>query len=226
MYVLALAALLFVGTHLGISSTPLRAVMVRTFGEGPYLLIYSLIAFATIGTLVFAYINAPRSHWLWMPAPGLLWVPVLIMPFALIMLVGGFMTRNPTTVGQAGQLAKTGAGSGVVRITRHPFQWAVILWSFSHLVANGDLASVIFFGSFGTLSFVGTFLMDRKQAARSGEAWRAFADATSNLPFAAIVGGRNQLVLRELAMPLIVGLLAYALLYAGHGWISGVPLRF
>ena len=92
----------------------------------------------------------PRFDYLWMPNPDLYWVAKITMPVAFVLLVGGFMVKNPTNVGmsidsseQAVEMAK-----GVTRITRHPLQWAIILWAIGHIVANGDYVSVIFFGSF------------------------------------------------------------------------------
>ncbi|NJN51738.1 MAG: NnrU family protein, partial [Gammaproteobacteria bacterium] len=117
-----------------------------------------------------------------------------------------------------------GEGSGLVRITRHPFQWAVVLWSASHIVAGGDSDSLVFFGSFGAVSLFGTFLMDRKKARQLGPDWQSFANATSNIPFAAIIAGRNRLVVKELWQPVVVGLAGYALLLWGHEFVSGVPL--
>ncbi len=90
------------------------------------------------------------------------------MPIAFTFLLGGFMARNPTAVGQESQIATVGQGTGLVRITRHPFQWAVVLWSVAHIIANGDVASLLFFGSLGTLSLAGTFLIDMKKARTMG----------------------------------------------------------
>jgi uncharacterized membrane protein len=54
--------------------------------------------------------------------------------------------------------------------------------------------------------------------------WTAFAAATSNIPFAAIVQSRNALVPRELALPLLVGFAAYGLVLWGHRFVSGVSI--
>jgi uncharacterized membrane protein len=221
---LALAAVLFVVTHLGISSTPLRGVLVRTIGERGYLGLYSVIAFAAIIFLVVTFNRTAQFDYLWGPDPTLRWVPLVVMPIAFIFLLGGFLTRNPTAVGQEAQVKVVGEGSGLVRITRHPFQWAVVLWAVTHIIANGDLASLVFFGSFGAVSFLGTFLMDRKKAVQLGADWQAFAGVTSNIPFAAILTGRNRLVLSELWQPMLIGLAGYALLLWGHEFVSGVAL--
>jgi uncharacterized membrane protein len=155
-------------------------------------------------------------------------VPKILMPVAAVLLVGGFMVKNPTALGQE-SAARAGADAdaltrGVTRVTRHPFQWAVVLWAVAHLVANGDRVSVVFFGTFLALGLLGGVLIDRKKAARLGSDWTPFARVTSNLPFAAIVSGRNRLAWRELVGPVLAGLATYVLLYWAHPWIAGVRL--
>ena len=111
---------------------------------------------------------------------------------------------------------------GIFRVTRHPFQWSVVLWAAVHLIANGDLAGVILFGAFGALGLIGTCLIDRKYAARRGADWQAFAAASSNLPFAAIVAGRQRFVFAEIGWwRVILGLAVYLVLLAVHPWLFG-----
>lgn len=227
MLYISLAALLFVGTHLGISSTSLRARLVDAVGERGYLAVYSLIAIATLSYLIWLYNELPRYDYFWMPSPELYMVARVVMPVALILALGGFLVKNPTLVG-AESLLEDGKGAdlarGVTRITRHPFQWGVLLWSASHVIANGDANSVIFFSAFGVLALLGTVAMDRKKAAALGEAWTAYAAATSNVPFAAVLRGRNRLAPSELWLPVLLGLIGYAGLSWGHVWVSGVRI--
>ena len=218
---LALAGVLFIGAHLGVSSTPLRASLVRTIGDRAYLGLYSLLAAATLGFLIFAYGRASHADFLWLPTPALRAVPFVLMPIAFTFLLGGFMTRNPTAIGQEATVKQVGQGAGLLRITRHPFQWSVVLWAIGHIVANGDVASLLFFGSLGTLSLWGSFLIDAKKARTMGADWTAFAAATSNVPFLAIAQSRNRLAPGELALPLLVGFVAYGLVLWGHRFVSG-----
>jgi len=118
----------------------------------------------------------------------------------------------------------TAAATGVNRITRHPFQWAVILWAASHLAANGDTVSVVFFVTFVLLSGIGSISLDAKKQAALGEAFTPFTALTSNLPFGAILAGRNKLVLGELMLPLLAGIALYLAFYFGHEWLSGVGI--
>lgn len=224
---LFVASLLFMGTHLGISSSPLRGRLVDALGERAYQGIYSLIALGSLSWLIWLYTDLPRFEYLWMPSPERYTTAKVLMPLSLVLAVGGFLVRNPTSVGMETTL-DDGRGrelaKGMTRITRHPFQWGVVLWSIAHLIANGDRVSVTFFATFGIVSGLGTVLIDRRKAAGFGEKWLAYASVTSNLPFGAILSGRNRLVLGELWQPVLTGLAAYGLLFWGHQWVSGVRL--
>ncbi len=225
------AALLFLGTHLGLSSTPLRARMVAVLGERGFLAFYSVVAIGTLSYLIWLYNDLPRFEYLWTPSPELYLAAKLLMPLALVLAIGSFLVRNPTLVGAEGLLdaapdrADDELARGVIRITRHPFQWGALIWAVAHMLANGDSHSVVFFSSFLLLAGLGTVLMDQRKAATLGDRWTAYADVTSNVPFAAILSGRNRLVGRELILPVILGLIAYAGLYYGHQWVGGVRLH-
>ena len=222
---LVLAGVVFVATHLGLSSSGLRSALVKGIGERGFLAAYSIVAVIAIVWLVAAYRASATTTQLWGPDVHLRWIAFALMPIALISLVGGFLVRNPTAVGQEGQVQAIGEGSGMLRITRHPFQWAVVLWATVHVVANGDAASVVFFGSLGVTSLVGTFLIDRKKATRLGAAWQPFAAATSNVPFAAIAAGRNRFALGELVPAIAIGLAIYVVIVLwAHRFIGGVAL--
>lgn len=228
MALMLLASLLFLGTHLGISSTTLRGRLVDSLGEGGYLAAYSVVAAITLGYLIWIYGALPRHDYLWLPTPALYLVPKIVLPLAMILLVGGFMVRNPTAVGQDAVLRQGGEAEaltrGVTRITRHPFQWSVVLWAATHIVANGDQVSLVFFGTFLVLGLAGGVLIDRKKAASLGADWLPFARATSNVPFAAILSGRNRLAAGELIGPVVVGLVVYVLAFWAHPWLSGVRI--
>jgi uncharacterized membrane protein len=222
---LLVAAVVLLASHLGIASTPVRAWLVARFGERVYLVLYSLIAFAAIAWLIGAWARAPYVE-LWPPARWLAWVPVLVVPLALLLLVGGLSTPNPTAVGAPDLLSRTESVQGIFRTTRHPFMWGVALWATAHIAANGDLASVLLFASLAALALLGTLLIDRKYAARRGADWERFAAATSNLPFAAIASGRQRFVFGEIGWWRVALTLAvYALLLALHPWLfGGAPL--
>lgn len=218
---LLMATAAFLITHIGLSSTPLRGRIAARTGEKGFLGIYSLVALATLVWMIMAYDRAPLSF-LWPPAPGLRHLPLLVMPLAAILLVAALRTSNPTAVGMEGTVHQKDVARGILRITRHPFQWAVVLWAAVHILANGDRASLIFFGGFLVLSLAGPWLIDRKLDASLGDDWRRFKEQTSIVPFAAIVRGRNRLALREIGwVNLGLGLGLFLLLLVLHPWLFG-----
>ncbi len=218
-----LLAVLWLGTHLGLSLPFLRRRLVALIGEPAFLGFYSLVALASLGALVWGYSWVPRMSYLWLPDPALYWVPKTTMLVACVLLAGGFMVRNPTQVGGRIDSAEAGVAMarGVSRITRHPVQWAVILWAGGHIVANGDAVSVIFFMAFLLLSLCGSMLMDHKKGTQLGAHWQAYAGVTSNLPFLAVLQRRNRVVAAELLGPVLVGCGVYALLYVLHEYYTG-----
>jgi uncharacterized membrane protein len=144
------------------------------------------------------------------------------MWFAVVLVVGSFMAPNPSSVGM-GEKAKDGP-KGMLRITRHPLLWGVGIWGLAHILANGDVVSVLFFGCFVVLALGGALLLDAKKSAQLGEDWRGFSQQTSLLPFGAVLSGRTALAPGELIGPLVVGTVVYALMYWGHSFLSGVEL--
>lgn len=192
---LLLAAAAFLATHY-ISSTPLRARLVQALGTNGYLILYSAIAFATLGGMVWAYYRAPFIG-LWY-VPALRYAPLVIMPFALILVVSGVTMRNPTAVGAERRLRDHDPVRGVLRITRHPVMWGIALWAGSHILARGDAAAVVFFGSILALALTGTILIDRRKRAALGGDWTRFANATSSVPFVALLTGSNRFSAREI----------------------------
>lgn len=193
------AAAAFLAIHLIVSGTHLRDAITGAIGEGPYLGLFSLASIGIIVWLVIAYKSALASgddRMLYDLGRGVHDLGIPIVALAFLLGVQGLLMPNPTSVRQEGA-AREANIKGVLRITRHPFLWGVVLWSGFHLAANGDLASVIFFGTFFVLALLGTFSIDAKRRRKMGAAWAVFAAKTSNIPFAAAIAGRNALNIGE-----------------------------
>jgi uncharacterized membrane protein len=208
------ATTIFLLTHF-VPSTPLRAALVKAIGEWPYRALYSVVALATLAWMIAAYADAPRDV-LW---SGLRFVPLGVMPFAFVLLACGYW-RNPTMVGADKLLKSDEPARGMIRITRHPLMWAVMLWAGAHILARGDLKSVVFFGGFLLLAGLGTLLMDARK--QSNPDWARFAAVTSNLPFVAIAQGRNRVAWREIGwLRPLIGLALFTSFVLGHAWLFG-----
>ena len=211
---LVVATAAFVLTHF-VTSTSLRPRLVGALGEGPYLGAYSLVALATLVWMIWAYAGAPREL-LWTGSREL---PRLVMPLAFILIACGY-ARNPTMVRADRLLKSEDPARGIIRVTRHPIMWGVMLWAAAHLLARGEQAAVVFFGGFLLLAALGTILMDRRKSANPD--FQRFKSVTSNVPFVAIAQGRNRIVWREIGwLRPAIGIAVFVLAFFLHPWISG-----
>jgi uncharacterized membrane protein len=221
---LVIAGVAFCGSHVLLSSTRLRGSLRDQLGERGFLAVYSLTSLVIFAWFVAAYAGAPTIV-LWPRQEWTALVPVVVMPFATILLVAGYTTRNPTAVGMERSARADDPAPGILRITRHPVLWAIGLWATSHVIANGDLSSLLFFGALAVLALGGTVLIDRKKQLALGSNWPRLAEVTSNLPFAALVARRTGLRWRDIGLLRITaGLLLYAVLYLAHPIITGFPV--
>src|SRR6266404_655000 len=224
LFSLVFAGIAFCGSHVLLSSTSLRGSLRDQLGERGFLAVYSLTALVTFAWFLVAYSHAPTIP-LWPRERWTALVPVVVMPLATILLIAGYTTPNPTTVGMERFARADDPAPGILRVTRHPVMRAIGLWAISHVIANGDLRSLVFFGAFAALSLGGTVLIDRKKQLALGSNWSRLAEVTSNLPFAALITGRTRLRWRDISLLRIAaGLLLYVVLYRAHSIIAGIPV--
>lgn len=127
---LIVGLVLFLGIH-SIRIIPgMRDAMVKGFGAGGYKLLYSLISIAGFVLIVWGKVEAHPSEMIWDPPLWTRTLALIAVPVSLILLVSTYTPGH------------------IRRAVRHPMMLAVLVWSGSHLAANGELASVILFGSF------------------------------------------------------------------------------
>ena len=219
MAMLVLAAAVFLAAHF-ISSTPLRSGLIGMLGEKAYLGLYSLVSLAAVAWMIWAYVKAPYER-LWVGDEFKVWA-IVLMPVSLVSIVAGGMTRNPGAVRQESALASMGEPRGILRITRHPIMWGIALWAAVHLIARGDTASVIFFGAMLLLAVLGTLLIDARKNRTLGPDWQRFASLTSNVPFGAIMQGRNRFQFDEIGWKkVLIGVAVYLAFFFLHPFLFG-----
>jgi uncharacterized membrane protein len=212
MLQLLLASGFFLGLHLGVSGTRLRDSLIETLGEKPFKLIFSASAALGLIWLILAWHKAPYLP-LWGSPRIFRYLALLSMPLSFYLAVAAVTT----------QPAGEATPYGVLRITRHPLMWAIALWAGVHLLANGDGAAVIFFGTFLALAVKGTFDLDRKRLRESSGRWQAYLEHTSNVPFLAIASGKQQLAGREIGgWRIALALILYLAMLHAHAKLFGV----
>jgi uncharacterized membrane protein len=202
---LTLAALVWFLLHALVAGSAARGWLVARFTEKTYRAAFSVASVGSLWWLVQEYRQAAFVP-LWVVPTPLRFVPLLLVPLALVLLVGAFTVPSPTSVGGEKLLAEQEPARGMLRVTRHPFLWSVVLWSVAHLLVNADASSWLFFSSLGLTALRGTFDIDRKRRRSNPADYARFEARTSNLPLAALLTGRNRLLIREVWLPLLLGL--------------------
>lgn len=217
---LILATLIFVGGHFVLSSTPLRGAIAGRIGEYPFMGLFSALSVAVLMWMIRAYGEAPFVE-IWVMAGWMRWLPVALMLVASVLVVASVTTPNPTAAGMPVSFAAAGP-KGIIKVTRHPMMWGAGLWALSHMLPNGDLASLIFFGGMAVLALWGTVLIDAKKKDRLGPHWETLAAQSSNLPFAAVIEGRVTVSMNEIGWwRVALGIILYAALLHFHEAVIG-----
>ena len=220
---LAFAMLVFVGSHFVMSSLPVRTPVIRKIGEQKFKGAYSLVSLAAMYWVVSAYMDAPVVEY-WQPHTAFKHLSLSFMLIAFILIIAAL-----TSIKSA---EDTDGPRGIYRVTRHPMMWGIALWSFLHVLANDDLAALIFFGGFTVLALVGTAQVDRRKALADDEAWPDYAAQSSHIPFATILSKRTKFSAAEIGwLPVILGFGLYLVLLILHeilfdsapmSWVSGL----
>ena len=193
----------------------------EAIGEKAYLGAYSVVSFVTIGWMAWAYLRAPSLP-LWQ-VPGVKLWPLVVMPFSLVLVAAGVMTRNPSAVGQARALKSGDPARGILRVTRHPVMWGIALWAAVHLAARGDVASLVFFGSFLVLALAGTRSSTRARPTPSGRTGRASPPSPRTCPSRRSSRGETASRRRKSGPSRSSwGSPLYGIVVAIHPWLFGV----
>lgn len=133
MLLLILGLAVFVTAHTFTTFRAERAAVIGRVGEIPYKIAFSLVSLAGIVLIVHGFGAYRASGYipLWDPPVALRHVALLLMLPSLILLAAAY------------------APSGLIKgAAKHPMLAGVKIWAFAHLLANGDLGSVVLFGTF------------------------------------------------------------------------------
>ena len=186
---MVLGLVLFLGVHTVPTRRELRARAIASFGEGGYKIGYAVVSLSGLVLIVWGFANYRATGWIdvWHPPKAFKHITVALMLPAVILVVAAFIRgRIYTTL-------------------KHPMLAGVKLWAAAHLLANGDLGSIVLFGS-----FLGWAVFDRISLQRRTD---------PGAPPIPVGGWGNDLI------AVAVGIVAYlALAFAFHPVVIGVPV--
>jgi uncharacterized membrane protein len=191
LLVMILGLLIFFGIHILPTQVELRNGLVHRFGRAAYMGLFSLVSAIGLALIVLGYAKlhggpVGKNPELWSPPYWLRHITMLLLIPSMILLVATYVPSRIRTA------------------ARHPMLAAIKLWALGHLLVNGDLASILLFGSFLAYAVYDRISVKHRQA--SGP----LGDRKGGLPGDIIV--------------VVGGLALYvALVFFLHEWLFGVP---
>ncbi len=214
---------LFPATHILMSHGRLRAGLVRVLGgEWRFRGVYTLVSFVTLFPLIFIWwFHRGLGPVLWELPPRIeraIALPLMLL--AVVLFVMMLATPSPASMRPGATAAR-----GILSVTRHPMNMAFACFGLAHVVTNGFLGDVFFFGQFAVLGLLGAFHQDARLARDRGEQFREFMASTSVLPFVAILQGRNRVAAdrRTLTM-FLIAIAVFVALVIFHQKLFGVAV--
>jgi uncharacterized membrane protein len=133
MVVLIFGLFLFLGVHSVRMLAPLwRSRTLQSRGEGVWKGLYSVLSLVGFSLLCWGFgLARQQPVVLWVPPVGMRHVAALLMLVSWVLLVATYVPAN-----------------SIKAKLHHPMLLAVKVWATAHLLANGNLADVVLFGSF------------------------------------------------------------------------------
>ena len=148
MTILLAGLALFFGIHAVPMFPSFKASLQSRVGAMRFKALYSLIALSGFTLILLGYSRAEFRPVFSPPV----WAPLiayLAMPVSFCLLVATYVPNN------------------FRRVIHNPMLSGVLIWALAHLIANGDLASVLLFGLFGLYAIVDIISVNRRSPAET-----------------------------------------------------------
>ncbi len=131
MTLLVLGLAIFLGMHSFSMARGSRAALIGRIGEGAYKGLYSLVSLAGIVLISIGYGQYRANGYIpvWEPPVWTRHLALLLVLIAFICFVAAYLPGH------------------IKRRLKHPMLAGVKIWALAHLLANGDLGSILLFGS-------------------------------------------------------------------------------
>jgi uncharacterized membrane protein len=129
--IMILGLAVFIGAHAFVTRRDQRAALIARFGEGSYKGLFSLISIVGVLLIAWGFGLYRATGWIdvWYPPLWTRHIVVALMWIASVCIVAAY-------------------SPGKIKATlKHPMLVGVKIWAAAHLIGNGDLASIILFGS-------------------------------------------------------------------------------
>lgn len=186
--ILIVGLVVFLVTHVFVTFRDHRGRLIERLGRNGYRVLFSVIALVGLALIVWGYADYRAHEWIqvWSPPAFMRHITVGLMLFSVIFITAAFIPSH------------------IKRALKHPMLASVKTWAFAHLLSNGDLGSILLFGT-----FLGWGVYARIAAKRRGDLGATVTPA----------GWGNDIIV------VLLGIVIYlALGYAFHPIVIGVPV--
>ena len=130
--ILILGLVVFVANHLFVTMRGARAAAIGRIGLNGYRALFSIVSLVGLALIVWGFADYRAQGWIdiWSPPAFMRHITVGLMLIAVIVFTAYFIPSH------------------IKAWAKHPMLAAVKTWAFAHLLSNGDLGSILLFGSF------------------------------------------------------------------------------
>jgi uncharacterized membrane protein len=130
--ILVLGLALVLGAHVFVTLRTPRAALIKDIGEGRYKGLMALVSLAGLVLIGYGFGQYRATGWIdvWSPPGWTYYITQILMWPASIFVVAAYSRGN------------------IWRALKHPMLVGVKTWAAAHLISNGDLGSIVLFGSF------------------------------------------------------------------------------
>jgi uncharacterized membrane protein len=128
---LILGLVVFIGSHAFVTRRDERAATIARIGEGPYKGLFSLVSLIGLALIIYGFALYRRDGMIpvWSPPVWMRHLAIPLVWLAFICITAAYIQGD------------------IKRVLKHPMLVGVKLWALAHLLANGDLGSIMMFGS-------------------------------------------------------------------------------
>ena len=129
--VLILGLIVFLGAHLFVTMRDARAAAIARLGNG-YRALFALVSAIGLVLIIWGYAHYRQTGWIdvWSPPAFMRHLTIGLMWFSVVLVLAAYLPGH------------------IKAKTKHPMLAGIKIWAFAHLISNGDLGSIILFGSF------------------------------------------------------------------------------
>lgn len=122
---------LFVASHAFVTRRDARAALIARTGDVPYRILFSLVSIVAVVLIGWGFARYRAAGWIdvWYPPAWTRHVTVALVWPAIVLIIAAYIPGN------------------IKRTLKHPMLAGIKLWALAHLIANGDLGSIILFGT-------------------------------------------------------------------------------